>query len=276
MLVYHNSIITILDGGLGNKFNGLFQGIHISRILDKNLVINNLRNHSTDFDLRLLFEFNFEYIENTLTDLDKKLDPSIPLYAHRQDIKYNRLVFLNQSIQNHNSFAYLTNSIHVPTSNLKDCYNSVKINNYVKNEVLRFVLSNNIDKNTLGLHIRASDFPSRDSNIEFAKNFIDKNQDKKIFVCTDEKEVELSLKSNKNLIFYPKLYYTEKFDKSSGWNGSIVDNDNRRWNYNAARNEPSMIEAFIEMLILSKTTINGNPKSSFLGWSKRFGESNLI
>ena len=44
--------------------------------------------------------------------------------------------------------------------------------------MLRFVLSNNIDKNTLGLHIRASDFPSRDSNIEFAKNFIDKNQDK--------------------------------------------------------------------------------------------------
>jgi len=79
-----------------------------------------------------------------------------------------------------------------------------------------------------------------------------------------------------NLIFYPKLHYTEKYDKLGDWNGSIVDNDNRRWNYNAARNEPSMIEAFIEMLILSKTTINGNPKSSFLGWSKRFGDSGLI
>jgi hypothetical protein len=37
-----------------------------------------------------------------------------------------------------------------------------------------------------------------------------------------------------------------------------------------------MIEAFIEMLILSKTTINGNPKSSFLGWAKRFADSGLI
>jgi hypothetical protein len=276
MLNYNNSIIVILDGGLGNKFNGLFQGIYLSNLHHKNLIINNLRNHSTDFDLRLLFDFQFGYIENTLTELDRKLNPSIPLYAHRRDIKYNRDVFLNQSINNHDSFAFLTNSIQIPINHLNECYKRVKITSYIKNQLNSFITEKSIDKNTLGLHIRASDFPSRNSNIEFAKDFINKNQNKKIFVCTDEKEVELSLSVYSNLIFYPKLHYTEKYDKLGDWNGSIVDNDNRRWNYNATRNEPSMIEAFIEMLILSKTTINGNPKSSFLGWAKRFADSGLI
>jgi len=276
MLNYNNSIIVILDGGIGNKFNGLFQGIYLSNIYHKNLIINNLRNHTTDFDLRLLIDFEFGYIENTLTELDRKLNPSIPLYAHRQDIKYNRSVFLNQSIKNHDSFAFLTDNIQIPINEVNECYKRIKINSHIKNKVSSFITDKSIDKNTLGLHIRASDFPSRNSNIEFAKDFINKNQNKKIFVCTDEKEVELSLSVYSNLIFYPKLHYTEKFDKLKNWNGPTIDNDNRRWNYNAARNEPSMIEAFIEMLILSKTTINGNPKSSFLGWAKRFADSGLI
>jgi len=276
MLIYKNSIIAILDGGLGNKFSGLFQAIYLSRILDKNLVINNLRNHSTDFDLRLLFDFNFEYIENTLTELDNKLDPSIPLYAHRRDINYKRQVILSSTNYTHPSFAFLTNAIYVPKEELSKCYKHVYITKNICNKVNEFVSKYDISKNTLGLHIRASDFPSRLENIKFAEDFISKNSGKKIFICTDEKMVEDQFNHNPNLIFYPKLHYTEKFNKSIGWNGSIVDNDNRRWNYNASRNEESMVEAFIEMLILSKTTMHGNPGSSFLGWAKRFSESRLI
>lgn len=276
MLVYNNTIITILDGGLGNKFNGLFQGIYFSRILDKNLVINNLRNHSTDFDLRLLFDFNFEYIENTLTELDNKLDPTIPLYAHRKDINYKRQVILSNQNFKHQTFAFLTNAIYVPQNELMKCYKHVHITKNVANKVNEFLSRHKISKDTLGLHIRASDFPSRLSNIKYAEHFISQNSNKKIFICTDERLVEDQFNHNPNLIFYPKSHYTEKYNKSIDWNGEIVDNDNRVWNYNAARNEDSMIEAFIEMLILSKTNINGNPKSSFLGWAKRFGESNLI
>ena len=99
---------------------------------------------------------------------------------------------------------------------------------------------------------------------------------KLIFICTDEKAVEDFLKPNKNLVFYNKSHYTEKQNPAAGWNGQVIDSDNRRWNYNASRNEFSIIEAFIEMLILSKTNMHGNSRSTFLGWAKRFKESGLI
>jgi len=276
MLNYNNSVIVIMDGGLGNKFNGLFQGIYFSNFYHKDLVVNNVRNRSTDFDLRLLFDFNFTYIENTITELDKKLEPSIPLYAHRKDIKYNRQVFLNQPIGKDSTFLLLNDRLNVTPEDLKSCYSRLKINSTIKDKVNRFVSDNNIDNNTLGLHIRASDFPSRDENIHYAYNFIKNNPTKRIFICTDEKAVEDFLKPNKNLVFYNKSHYTEKQNPAAGWNGQVIDSDNRRWNYNASRNEFSIIEAFIEMLILSKTNMHGNSRSTFLGWAKRFKESGLI
>lgn len=276
MLNYDNSIIVLLDGGLGNKFNGLFQGIYFANLYHKKLVINNIRNRSTDFDLRLLFDFDFEYIENTITELDKKLNPSIPLYAHRKDLNYNRQVFLNKPIGNHSSFALLNDRLFVSPEDVKHCFTTLKINSKIKDHVNKFISDNKIDNNTLGLHIRASDFPTRGLNIDNAYNFIKNNPSHRIYVCTDEKEVEDSLRRNKNLIFYNKSHYTEKQNPNSGWNGLVVDNDNRRWNYNASRNEASIIEAFIEMLILSKTNIYDNSKSSFLSWAKRFKESDLI
>jgi hypothetical protein len=44
MLNYNNAVIVIMDGGLGNKFNGLFQGIYFSNFYHKDLVVNNVRN----------------------------------------------------------------------------------------------------------------------------------------------------------------------------------------------------------------------------------------
>ena len=276
MLTYNNTIIDILDGGLGNKFNGLFQGIHLHKKLNKNLVINNVRNHSSDCNLKLLFDFDYEYIENTITELDNKLDLNIPIYLHKKHLNYKRRVIVNNNNYVDPTFVFLTDSLGVSGDILKECYKSVKITQSILDQVSKFVQQHNITKETLSLHIRGSDSPNRDENIRTSLDFISKNKDKQFFICTDEKSIEDQLRGNPNLVFYKKTSYTEKYDKSAGWNGAIVDNDNRRWNYNAARNEQSIVEAFIEMLILSKTTCCSNNRSTFLAWSKRFGESGLL
>jgi hypothetical protein len=276
MLNYKNTIINVLDGGLGNKFNGLFHGMYLSKKLNKNLVINNVRNHSTDCNFKSLLDFDYEYIENTITELDNKLDINIPIYLHKKHLNYKRKVIVGSDNYVDPTFVFLTDSLRISNDLLKECFDCIKINRSIVDRVTDFIQQNDISKNIIGLHIRASDSPDRAFNINCAKNFIESTKNQKIFICTDEKDVEDFFKQYENVFFYNKTSYTEKYDKSNGWNGVTIDNDNRKWNYNAARNEQSIIEAFTEMLILSKTSYVGNTKSSFLQWVNRFDHNKLI
>ena len=202
MLTYNNTIIDVLDGGLGNKFNGLFQGIYLHKKLNKNLVINNVRNHSSDCNLKLLFDFDYEYIENTITELDNKLDINIPIYLHKKHLNYKRRIVAGSTNYVDPTFVFLTDTLSIPNDVLKQCYDNIKISKPILDRVYDFLKENNISKDTLSLHIRASDSPSRSDNIKSSIDFISKNKDKRFFVCTDEKSVEDGLRNNPNLIFY--------------------------------------------------------------------------
>jgi hypothetical protein len=266
-------IIALLDGGLGNKFNGLYSAIHLSKLYNKTLHINNVRNNMGDFDLKKLFNIPYEYTEYTHTQFDK----AIPIFLHKNYFKYNRnthnISTINPSIE---EFIFLTDRIIMNDIGLRNVINDLSINENIKNVVSEFLVKNNINKNTIGIHIRGSDSSCRLQNINDSFDLINKNRNKMIFACTDEREIFDKFKQYNNIVYYNTTQFTEKFNKQLDWNGSVVDSDNRRWNYNATRNEQSVIDAFIELMILSKTNIVSNNSSTFLKWAKRFGESNLI
>lgn len=270
-------VIALLDGGLGNKFNGLYSALYLSKLYNKQLHINNVRNNMGDFDLNKLFDIPYEYTEFINTEFDKTIPSSIPIFLHKKYFNFNRQTY---HISNVNSeckdFIFLTDRLIIPESELYSTINDLKLNNSIKQIINEFLTKNNINKNTIGIHIRGSDSPRRIDNINHAFNLINQNQNNKIFVCTDEKEISDYIKQYKNIVSYNTTNFTEKFNKSLDWNGSVIDSDNRKWNYNATRNEQSVLDAFVELLILSKTNIITENNSSFLIWAKRFSKSNLL
>lgn len=271
-----SKIIAMLDGGLGNKLNCLFSSVYISKLYNKTLHINNVRSNFSDFDLRKLFNIPYEYTEYTSTELDSKIPSDIPIFLHKEHFKYNRKKFNLSSLNSsYNDFIYLTDRLRAGENNLEDIINHISINQDILQNVNKFVLENNIDEKTLGIHIRCTDSSERSENISQSTSLIKAKQNKKIFVCTDEKEIKNIISEYDNIITYPVKDFVEKFNKNLDWRGSITDSDNRKWNYNVSRSETSTIEAFVELLILSKTNIITKNKSTFLSWATRYKKYNF-
>lgn len=274
-------IIALLDGGLGNKFNCLFTAISLSELFKKDLHVNNVRNNYSDFDLRKILDIpaNYTYTEYNHTELDKKIPNDVPIFLHKKHFNYNREIFKVSLLKNtENSFIYLTDKLLIQEGELNNLINKIKINENILNDVNNFISNNKIDEQTLGIHIRCTDSKNRSENISDNLSLIELNKNKKIFVCTDEKEIKEKVLKYKNVVCYDVKHFVEKFNKNSDWRGNITDSDNRQWNYNVVRNENSTIEAFIELLILSRTNIitknenNFSVKniSSFLSWANRY------
>jgi predicted RNA-binding protein len=87
------------------------------------------------------------------------------------------------------------------------------------------------------------------------------------FVCSDDKATEDKFNELKNVLVYPKTSYVEKLVDGE-WTTKIKDSEGRIFPYNVDRSKQSVIEAFIDLLILSRTNIIIRNKSSFLGWAK--------
>lgn len=123
-------------------------------------------------------------------------------------------------------------------------------------EVENFCLRNKINKdNTIGCHIRATDrLQDWDGTIERAVQRVQKvfrhHGDKKIFVCSDSKEMEDAVCSRfpENVLRYPKSEYVKKYDESKAWGDKIPF-------YNVLRSKQSVVEALIDCLILSRTNL---------------------
>lgn len=76
-------------------------------------------------------------------------------------------------------------------------------------------------------------------------------------------------KSLPNVKTFEKTHYVEKL-VSGDWNEWITDNEGRKFKFNVNRKRESVIQAFIDLLILSKTNMRGNELSTFFQFSKLY------
>lgn len=88
--------------------------------------------------------------------------------------------------------------------------NHIRLKPYLNKKIDEFVIKNDLEKNSLGLHIRATDkkfHDTLDKLITKIISFTEKNKIQKIFLCMDNKEIEDKLKAffTDKIIIYPKL-----------------------------------------------------------------------
>ena len=97
---------------------------------------------------------------------------------------------------------------------------------------------------------------------------------KRYFICSDDRITEERFDALPNVVRYIKTEYAGKLVEG-GWLDQTTDTNGRVYNYNVNRPRQSVIEAFIDLLILSRTTIEFTVKSSFSRLAVVYSHINL-
>lgn len=298
---FNNKIIAIMEGGMGNKFGCIFHAYQLAKDTGKELVISSVRNMHGNVGFHHLFskENGISEYENTITELDSLVPKDVPFLLHKshfvkcgaikpdREVMYHRGMSHEQlvdHIKSLNSCCYLVDGYHAMQhpEMMTNVVTDLKIHEDLLSKVLEICSEYQIDKTVKGIHIRATDWPYKQETIDNAystiQRLVEEDPLQKIFVCCDEQSIEKDLCEQlpNNIIVFNKNSYVKKAVEGT-WREDVPDVDGRVCNYNTLRDEESVIEAFIDMLILSRTTIEyGHPISSFWYFAKIYSNLSLL
>lgn len=142
--------------------------------------------------------------------------------------------------------------------------------NIIKPEIidtaLKFINTNCISTKVIGCHIRMTDIYSMYSSqitnkLNNIVHIIKTTPSQKYFICSDDEQTERELSKYENVLIYPKKEYSQKKNK------------NASWKRNCDRSKQSIIDALIDLAILSCCDLDKNththPQSSFLDTARK-------
>lgn len=268
-------IIIFCDGGLGNRLGVLIGGLITSEVLKTTPIICWPQNNWCGCLFRDLFHSDIQVINDDINTLFiSNLDNIFLIHENQTNIdlkkiythstgSINSILQLNEDVvYYHNQVPYYF-TIEQQISKLK----SLNIQKNIIENVNYFCNINNITNEVSGIHFRKTDMNiSHNENEIFNKILI---SNKKYFICSDDEETEKKFSKLENVIVNKKKSYVKQF-KPGSWNDNILDNEGRSFNFNVDRDGESVKEAFMDLLILSRTNIETNSESSFLKFSKLY------
>ena len=277
------TITIFCDGGLGNRMGVLIGGILLAKKIGYTPIICWPENtwcgcsfedlfESTDFkiincDINTLFSSNLDktfliHENQTKFELKNVLSHTKEVYDNLKNSDADLIFYHNQISNYFNEYEVV------------ELIKYLKINSYLLDRVKNFCDARGIDKSVYGVHFRKTDHIIVLDDDTIYDN-IRKSQDCRYFVCSDDKSTEDRFRQLKNVITYIKTFYVEKIYESSDWKDYIQDNEGRFFYSNINRTKRSVIEAFIDLLILSRTNIIVNTRSTFLNFSKLYSYIDL-
>jgi hypothetical protein len=273
-------IIIFCDGGLGNRLGVLIGGIITAKKLNLDYEICWPANSWCGCDFVDLFDTNKNIINKNINELFLE-DSEDVFLIHENQTKSKLKKIYSHSLQTlellkncENNIIYYHNQIpkYYNKSEIINTLSSLKIKKNIIDEVKKFSKEHDIE-NRIGIHIRKTDFlPKVDDKIIFDGII---NSNNLFFVCSDDSETEKNFSNLLNVVIHNKKNYAEKLNPSTSWNDKTVDYEGREFYFNIKRNSESVIEAFIDMLILSRTKIHNNTMSTFLTFANHYSNLNL-
>lgn len=258
-----SKIYIYCDGGFGNRFNVLSFGLYLSKkhFYDPIVIWPSNNWCGADFDdlfemdvpfERCRGELNFDGTFNLVHENQFGLSTFTSIHSINdiQDIK---------NISGNKDILYFNNLIPwnlvQDSETFKNVIKSIKFKDELINK------SNEIIKHSVkgdefyGIHIRKTDFGERSNLAEInLLNLVKQNKSKKFFICSDDETTENLFLQNENVFRNEKQSYVKKLINGD-WNNSIVDSNNNQFMFNVDRSKESVMQAIVDLLILSKSTI---------------------
>ena len=267
-----NKLINYCSGGLGNILLPLSSCIFLSKKTDRELIICNEPTFRCQIEISDLFNENFKCInKNELENFQP-----LKIYGNREDISFDKSLYSNGVLDKLSSSHGCTpiNNLNlnddskniliyhndfIPQVNIEDSISELrklKINDSIKEMSETFVHENRISNETIGVHARGTDFNSSlEIYLKQIENVISETPNCKIFFCSDEDSWEkvVSDKFPNNLIVRRKKSNLTRYNPN-----------NPNWSNNVLTDKNSVIDGFVDLIILSKCNLKiYNQHSSF-------------
>ncbi len=138
----------------------------------------------------------------------------------------------------------------------------------VERSAAEFCREHDIDHRVLGVHIRKTDFPENVDDEGIYQKVRATQQ--RCFVCSDSSEVLERFDALPHCVVFPKTSFPEKLADDAEWADWRKDEEGRWFPYNITRSSVAVVEAMIDQLILSQTTILATSHSSFQQTARLF------
>jgi len=274
------NIHILCDGGLGNRLSGLVGGLIVARQYQLTPVIAWPENNWCGCSFHDLFDnTTWPVTDHKIFEVfEQNLDCVFIIHENQTHFKLNRChghtvdslqlagCLLNDIVYYHNKIpAYFTQDQIIQE------LGQLKINRDVLIWVQEFCQTHSIDNIVAGLHLRKTD--NLNLNEESLYVQVSNTPAQRYFVCSDDQATQERFAQLPNVCARIKTSYVEKLIPGD-WYESTTDTDGRQTKYNINRNKQSVIEAFVDMLILSRTWIRPTVKSSFSNFARYFAHAN--
>jgi hypothetical protein len=109
------------------------------------------------------------------------------------------------------------------------------------------------DQKFFGVHLRCTDH-TKSINLDDYIAHVANTPNSKFFICSDDFEIESKFMQYPNAFKYDKTSYVEKLVEGE-WNTTITDSTGANFPYNVNRNSESVVQAMIDLVILSRSTL---------------------
>jgi hypothetical protein len=175
-------------------------------------------------------------------------------------------------IQNNNLFFYCSTLCPwIARELLKPILDQLTFQNRILDTANSIIEQNCKDQKFFGIHLRCTDHAK---SINFDDYFLQvaNTPNSKFFICSDDAEVESKFMQYPNAFKYDKTSYVEKLVEGN-WNTTITDSTGTDFPYNVNRNSESVVQAMVDLVILSRSTLIATDfRSTFLQSAKLIQE----
>ncbi len=271
----------LCDGGLGNRLGGLVGGLIVARQHQLTPVIAWPENNWCGCSFLDLFS-NTQWMvtnHNVFEVFEQNLDCIFIIHENQTHFVPDRCYGHNvDSVQQagaqSDNLVYYHNKIpaYFTQDQIIQELGQLEINNHVANCVQEFCQINLIDNTVAGLHLRKTENFNLDEESLYRQ--VSNTPEQRYFVCSDDRTTQERFAQLPNVCARPKISYVEKLIPGD-WYEATWDTDGRQTKYNINRDKQSVIEAFVDMLILSQTWMRPTVKSSFANFARYFAQTNI-
>lgn len=266
--------IAFCDGGLSNRLNSLIFCLILKEKYGHAWEIGWPKNNWCGAAFGKLFESELIVREEPLDYYrSQEYDYTPVLHENQCDFTPERIIF-QSSLFDYTGYETILNT----HANVLYCHNllpgfvgpddwalglrQLGINCQVRILAENFCRDHHIDGSVLGLHIRKTDFWEEVDDQGLFKLVV--NNPNRFFVCSDDPDVNRRFSELPNCAVFEKQHFPRKLLDDGNWNTWTTDAEGRRFPFNITRPEDSIIEALVDLLILSRTTLVSTSRSTFL------------
>lgn len=269
---HHN--IVYCDGGLCNRLNALMAALVLRELFGHEWAASWPTNNWCGAAFEQLFTLDMPVLPHSLQHFKQFQDDFLFLMHESQcDVRADRIVH-HRAVPDMAAYGgvlgagvpviYYHNRLPpcIDLAQIGRALRHLKVGAPIVERARDFCRRHAIDETVIGVHIRKTDFGSAVNDVQLFNSIC--ASPRRFFVCSDDREVNERFGALPNCCVFEKQSYPRKMLAEGDWNSTITDSEGRRFPYNITRSGDSVIEALVDLLILSVTSQVRSSGSTFL------------